>query len=181
MTKGEYDVLPGAARLFMKPKTAIVVLGNPATPDGRPSRTQQARVATAVRLYQQGLGSVIVCSGAAVYNSFVEAEVMADYAVSLGVPPEAVIREPTARSTYDNAARAGDLMRQLDIQQAIVVTSPAHVARARYIFSHYLTDFQVVSCGRDASWGRFLLLHAWEAWQRFRLWLRPDHRLPEKP
>ena len=170
----------GFAHISMAQPTAIIVLGNPATKGGQPTRVIKARINKAVQLYQQGKGELIICSGAAVYNKFVEASVMAEYALSKGVPKQDLIQEPTARNTYENAARTASLLQKLGIHKAIIVTSSPHVLRAQHVFSHYLTDYTIVSCERDSSWARLMLLHLWEAHLRFKLWLWADDRLPKK-
>ena len=91
---------------YRRPADAIVVYGCKAYPDGRPSQALADRVHTACELYRQGLAPVIVMSGGPVDGSMHETQVMADYAVSLGVPREAIVLD---RFGYDTQASAEHL------------------------------------------------------------------------
>ena len=90
---------------YRRPADAIVVYGCKAHADGRPSQALADRVHTACALYHQGLAPVIVMSGGPVRDSALnETQVMADYAVSLGVPREAILLDPNGLDTQATAA-----------------------------------------------------------------------------
>lgn len=114
---------------------AIVVLGNPADSDGNPTPTQLARVTEAVHEYERGVASHLIFTGAAVSNRFVEAQVMARTAEAQGIPESAVVVEPEARDTIQNACYAVRLMKAHGWGSADVVSSPWHLQRAGLIFS----------------------------------------------
>ncbi len=114
---------------------AIVVLGNPADGDGNPAPTQLARVTEAVHEYERGAAAHVIFTGGAVQNRFVEAQVMARTAESMGVPESAVVVEPQARNTIENACYSVKLMRARGWESAEVVSSPWHLKRAGLIFS----------------------------------------------
>ena len=94
---------------YRRPADAILVYGCKAHPDGTPSQALADRVHTACELYHQGLAPVIVMSGGPVSGSTLnETQVMADYAVSLGVSREAILMDPVGmdtRATADNLAK----------------------------------------------------------------------------
>jgi uncharacterized SAM-binding protein YcdF (DUF218 family) len=114
---------------------AIVVLGDPADADGNPTPTELARVNEAVHEYERGVAAHLIFSGGAVHNQFVEAQVMARTAEAQGIPESAVVVEPAARDTIENACYSVRLMRAHGWESAEVVSSPWHLERAGLIFS----------------------------------------------
>ena len=114
---------------------AIVVLGDPADSDGNPTPTELARVTEAVHEYERGAAQHLIFTGGAVHNRFVEAEVMARTAEAQGIPQSAVVVEPEARDTIQNACYSVRLMKAREWGSAEVVSSPWHLERAGLIFS----------------------------------------------
>lgn len=151
----------------------IIVLGNPANSDGSPSEVMRQRVLKAVELFRRGRARYILFTGAAVYNSYVEANVMAELAHSVGVPKSAFVTDSKARNTYQNLFNATEIMHKKHWSSALVVTSPYHVKRTAFILSHYDIDYQVISSQVPS---RFLisqlLMSQWENYLLTRLVLR---------
>ena len=114
---------------------AIVVLGNPADNDGNPTPTQLARVNEAVREYERGVAEHLIFTGGAAGNRFVEAQVMARTAEAQGIPASAILIEPQARNTIENACYSVRIMKERGWGSAEVVSSPSHLQRAGLIFS----------------------------------------------
>lgn len=119
----------------------IVVLGSPADRDGNPDPSQLARVTEAVHEYERGVAPRILFTGAAVKNQFVEAKVMARSAHALGIPDSAILIEPQARNTIENACFAVRMMQEHDWHSAEVVSSEFHLPRAALIFSRLPIEF----------------------------------------
>ena len=115
---------------------AIIVLGSPGNPDGTPRPMQLAHVTEGVHEYERGVAPRLILTGAAVANESVEAESMARVARAQGVPPAAVIVEPEARDTIQNACYAVRIMKQNGWHSAEVISSGFHLKRAGLIFSH---------------------------------------------
>ena len=113
----------------------IIALGNPADSDGNPDPHQLARVTEAVHEYERGVAPRILFTGAAVKNQFVEAKVMARTAHALGIPDSAILIEPNARNTIENACYAVRMMQDHDWRSAEVISSDYHLPRAALIFS----------------------------------------------
>jgi uncharacterized SAM-binding protein YcdF (DUF218 family) len=114
---------------------AIIVLGNPADSDGNPTPTQLARVTEGVHEYERGVAPRLILTGGAVRNQFVEARVMARSAHAQGIPEQAIILEPEARDTIQNACYAVRIMKAHGWRSAEVVSSASHLPRAGIIFS----------------------------------------------
>jgi len=115
---------------------AIIVLGTPADSDGNPSPTMLERVTEGVREYRRGVASHLIVTGAAAHNKFVEAEAMARVAEAQGVPPAAILKEPNALDTIQNACYSARILKTHGWHSAEVVSSPAHLPRAAMIFAH---------------------------------------------
>jgi uncharacterized SAM-binding protein YcdF (DUF218 family) len=115
---------------------AIIVLGNPADKYGDPTPTELARVTEAVHEYERGAAGHVIFTGGAAYNQYVEAAVMARTAEAQGVPASAIVEEPEARNTVENACYSVRLMRARGWASAEVISSGWHLGRAGLIFSH---------------------------------------------
>jgi uncharacterized SAM-binding protein YcdF (DUF218 family) len=114
---------------------AIIVLGYPADSDGNPTPEQFARVSEAVREYQRGVAPRLLLTGGAVRNQFVEARVMAKTAHAQGIPESALLVEPEALDTIQNACYATRIMKAHGWKSAEVVSSASHLPRAGMILS----------------------------------------------
>jgi uncharacterized SAM-binding protein YcdF (DUF218 family) len=114
---------------------AIIVLGTPADSDGNPTPQQLARVNEGVREYERGVAPRLILTGGAAYNRFVEAEVMARTAHAEGIPESAIVVEPEAKDTIENACYSVRIMKSHGWRSAEVVSSASHLARAGIIFS----------------------------------------------
>ena len=124
----------------------IVVLGHPADEHGNPAPILKSRLDKAISLYKSGEANKIIVTGAAVYNQFVEAEVMAVYCISNNIPAEDIIMEPRARNTYENARMVKAIMIENGLSSAIVVTSAFHKKRAERFFRKAIPNVVVQVC-----------------------------------
>ena len=88
---------------YRRSADVIVVYGCRAYADGRPSQALADRVNTACDLYHQGLAPRLVMSGGPGDGDIHEAEAMKAYAVSLGIPPEAILLDPHGLDTQSTA------------------------------------------------------------------------------
>jgi uncharacterized SAM-binding protein YcdF (DUF218 family) len=127
---------------------AIIVLGYPADDDGNPTPLQLASVTEAAREYERGVAPRVIVTGAAVKNNFVEAQVMARTAEAQGVPATAVVIEPDARDTIQNACFATRIMKTHGWHSAEVIVSPSHGPRAGLIFSRMPIDWHLHTAPR---------------------------------
>lgn len=138
----------------------IIVLGSPAKKQCTPTSIMKQRTAKGVELFKQGLSSRILFTGGAVANKCVEAEVMKEYALSLGVPDSCILTEEQARNTYQNAYYSVQIMKRLDLHSAAIVTSEFHCRRAGHIFKNYDINFGLFPCENPP---RSFKLYYWKA------------------
>lgn len=104
---------------------AIVVLGG-----DKGERTQKG-----VELYKAGYAPLLVFSDGGWRGNLKNSEAMAQYAVKLGAPARACLTEEYSVDTYGNAYHSRKLMKEHSLKAAIVVSSPYHMRRARYVFT----------------------------------------------
>jgi uncharacterized SAM-binding protein YcdF (DUF218 family) len=120
---------------------AIICLGGGMSYNGweRPDPASTRRALTCAELLQAGVAPVAVFSGAG--NEVLSAgEAMANLARSSGLPAEAILVEPRARSTLENAVRAFALLPdshggQNGPYRVVIVSDAFHLPRAWIIFT----------------------------------------------
>ena len=112
----------------------IVVLGARVSPDGTASAALRARVEKAVELYRQGLAPRLLFSGGVGTYPPAEANAARAVALRLGVPESDCLIETDSHSTQENARFSARLLRTLGAREAIVVSDPYHLLRARQYF-----------------------------------------------
>lgn len=107
-----------------------VVCGYHAREDGRPTEVMKRRVEKAAELWRERRVGYLVMSGAAVANDWVEAEVMKQYAMELGVPEQYIVEEKRADCTFRNLRYSAEVMKNCGFQDCAVVTSGWHLRKA---------------------------------------------------
>lgn len=112
------------------PRRVAIVFGAGLWRDGTPTPVLRDRVQTAADLYFDGKVEKLLMSGDNRFLDYNEPEAMRQYALSLGVPDEAVVLDYAGRRTYDTCFRARDIFR---VDSAILVTQGFHLPRAIYL------------------------------------------------
>jgi uncharacterized SAM-binding protein YcdF (DUF218 family) len=162
----------------------------------------QGKIATAVRLYQRGWASYIICTGkfsvkvtetptlipvealqeAVVAGRIQEKDVspaaitwdtdlgacyMRDQAISMGVPPQAVLIEQESLHTRENAEYVLRLLKQHQMRQVILVTSPFHQQRTYLTFAKVFQPdgIQIINYYAEA-----------DDWHPLTWFFSPEHR-----
>jgi uncharacterized SAM-binding protein YcdF (DUF218 family) len=112
-----------------KSSRVAVVLGTQVLPGGRASRTLEARVRHAARLYKGGGIRLLVPTGGLGEHPPSEALVMARILREEGVPESDVLLEDRARNTWDSAQLVAGMADKLGVKSVVVVTDPVHCVR----------------------------------------------------
>lgn len=115
----------------------LIVLGTPSLPDGSPSPEQRERVLEGVREFKAGVAPNLIMTGGAAHNQFVEAHSMKLFAISQGIPAEAILEEPQAKDTIQNIYFSNQLMEQHGWHSAEIISSPSHLPRTALILMRY--------------------------------------------
>jgi SanA protein len=108
---------------------AAIVFGAGLWRDGTPTTVLRDRIATAAELFFSGKVQKILMSGDNRYLDYNEPGAMREYALSLGVPDNAIVLDYAGRRTYDTCYRARTIF---GLQNAILVTQGFHLPRALY-------------------------------------------------
>ena len=128
----------------------IVVLGCALAPGGRPTTALRRRVRHAVEQWRRGAAPCLMLCGGVVRHPPAEAEAMAALAREAGVPETALLLEQRSRSTWENAACAGRLMRERGWARALLVTDGIHLPRAVLTFRR--AGVRVAASGAPGAW-----------------------------
>ena len=113
----------------VSPKRVAIVFGAGITRDGRPTPDLAYRVKTAAELYFASKVEKLLMSGDNRFANYDEPTAMRKYAMTLGVPDEAIVLDYAGRRTYDTCYRARDIFQ---VQDVILVTQGYHLPRALY-------------------------------------------------
>ncbi len=111
------------------PKPVAIVFGAGLNRDGTASPVLRDRVSTAANLYFTGKVDKLLFSGDNRFIYYNEPGAMLQYALSLGVPADAIVLDYAGRRTYDTCYRAKAIF---GLQTAILVTQGFHLPRALY-------------------------------------------------
>ena len=128
-------------------RRVVVVFGAEVKADGTPSLVLRDRVETAVELYKNGKVEKILMSGDNRFVEYNEPEAMRQYAVSLGVPDEAIVLDYAGRRTYDTCYRAREIFQ---VDAVILVTQGFHLPRALFLCNSF--GVQAVGVEADKSY-----------------------------
>ncbi len=116
---------------------AIVVLGAGIVGPCEPNLHAVRRAMLAVRLWRAGRAPIVVFTGGAPDGlPCAVSEVMANLAVELGLPRDAVVLETVSRNTHENAVASRPVLQALGARRLLIVTDRLHMNRATGVFAH---------------------------------------------
>jgi hypothetical protein len=116
---------------------AVIIPGCPCEDDGSLSPCQMSRAAWAAVLWQRGVATHFITSGASVHTRYVEAEALAAGMTALGVPPDRILIEPNALHTDENMYFSLGIARTRGFRTLGVASQKRHAAWG----CHMLTDW----------------------------------------
>lgn len=122
----------------------IIILGGGIEPDGSLPEIPKLRINKGVELFKNGTAPRIIMSGN--YGFWLEkepirpeAEAMEEYALTLGVPKDAILKEDVSKDTIGNAYFCKlNFLELNNWKNIVVVTSDYHISRTQYIFDKVL-------------------------------------------
>ena len=112
------------------PKRVAIIFGAGLRRDGTPTAMLRDRVLTGADLYFQGKVEKLLMSGDNRFESYNEPEAMRQFALSVGVPHEAIVLDYAGRRTYDTCYRAKAIF---GVESALLVTQRFHLPRAVFL------------------------------------------------
>ena len=123
-----------ANRLYQEPqapaKRVAIIFGAGLRRDGTPTAMLRDRVLTGAELYFSGRVEKLLMSGDNRFVDYNEPESMRQFALSLGVPDNAIVLDYAGRRTYDTCYRARAIF---DVESALLVTQGFHLPRAVFL------------------------------------------------
>lgn len=116
------------------PAQVALVPGAGITADDRPTLALQDRIDGAIELYRAGKVQKILMSGdnSSVYYN--EPGVMANYAISQGIPESDIVLDYAGRRTYDTCFRAKEIF---DLDSVIITTQEYHLPRMIFLCDRF--------------------------------------------
>ena len=120
----------------LKPSDAIVVLAGSHTGN---------RMEEAVRIFDKGMGKVIVFSGYPYYPGMGSDIAMKQYAIKLGVPEDKIVTEKAVgeNSTWGEALMNLKQLKRLKAKSFILVTSSSHTRRSHWVYDRVIKSLNM--------------------------------------
>jgi len=107
-----------------------IIFGAGLRRDGSPTAMLRDRVLTGADLYFNGKVEKLLMSGDNRFVNYNEPESMRQFALSAGVPDEAIVLDYAGRRTYDTCYRAKSIF---GVKKALLVTQKFHLPRAIFL------------------------------------------------
>ena len=122
--------------LSFSPATSdvVVVLGNEVLANGKPSDRLQARLDSAIDVYNNKLAQYIIVSGGVGKSGYDEARVMASYLVDKKIDTIRVIIDSNGVNTKATAENAAKIMKERKFNSVIIASQYFHLPRCYFAF-----------------------------------------------
>jgi SanA protein len=130
-------------------KGIAIVFGAGLRRDGTPTAILSDRVETAASLYFSGKVEKLLMSGDSQSGGYNEPEAMRQFALSLGVPNEAISLDYAGSRTYDTCYRAKAVF---GVKSALLVTQKFHLPRALFLCNALGLDALGVEANNHRFW-----------------------------
>ncbi|MEI6766162.1 MAG: YdcF family protein [Bacteroidota bacterium] len=130
-TSGECNVFLKSAQT--KTYDVVIVPGVPFE-KGKWGAIMKARILWAKYLYDEGIVSNIMFSGAAVYTPYIEGEIMALYAIALGIPREHIFTEIKAEHGTENVHYGFQKSKKMGFSSLALASDP-YQSKSLYRFT----------------------------------------------
>lgn len=147
----------------------IIVLGAQVKADGTPSVALERRLTAALESYQADRQLIIVCGAQGSNEPRAEGDVMRDWLVARGVPEGDVVAETASFNTRENLTYAKAIMEHRGLENALIVTSDYHVARALALCGQ--VGISAVGKGSPSKPEYFIKNHFREGLSWIKFWL----------
>ena len=139
-----------------------IVFGAGLTRSGTPTAILRDRVQTGAQLYFAGKVEKLLMSCDNRFDGYNEPEAMRQYALSLGVPDEAIVLDYAGRRTYDTCYRAKAIF---GLDSVLLVTQAFHLPRALFLCSALGLKAAGVEANNRRYWPLSLLV--WNVREQF--------------
>ena len=121
-----------------KTKCDTAIILGAATSNGEVSPVYRERIRHGIWLYENGyVDCLIMTGGVGEGNETSDAHIAKQYAISQGVPDEAIFIEERSTITEENLEYAKAIMEENALDTAIIVSDPLHMKRAMTMAKDY--------------------------------------------
>ena len=126
------------SKLDEKTKCDAAIILGAATSNGEVSPVYRERIHHGIWLYENGyVDCLIMTGGVGNGNETSDAYVAKQYAISKGIPEEAIFIEEKSTITEENLKNAKAIMAEKSLDTAIIVSDPLHMKRAMTMAKDY--------------------------------------------
>ncbi len=127
-----------AQSMTSQPYDVVIVPGHPYFGETW-STTMNYRLTWSAYLYKNGLAKNFIFSGGSVYSEYVEAKIMAKYAVELGIPAENIFLDTNAEHSTENVYYSYLIAKENGFDRIALATDPFQNKSLRgFIKNHQL-------------------------------------------
>ena len=135
------------------------------------------RIIYGSRLYLEKKAPLLVLSGGRISwqgdgKGASESKDMAGIAQFIGVPPSAILEDPSSLNTYENAVNVRQILEERGIKRVLLVTSAIHMSRSLLVFQHQ--GINVIPAPTDFLTTKSTFAKKKTSWQAIVLKLMPD-------
>lgn len=124
----------------------IIVLGYPVKNCLSPGSLLASRLEVAFTEFVEASDAlIIVTGGSTATQNCTEAEVMKEFLLKKGVAMDKVILENKSLNTFQNAAFAADIVKEIQYRELTLITSDFHRYRAEKYFSLFFKNYDIVT------------------------------------
>jgi len=167
-------------KLFTVDKAPVervaIIFGAGLRRDGTPTTVLRDRVETGASLYFSGKAKKLLMSGDSQTEYYNEPEAMRQYAISLGVPDDAIVMDFAGRRTYDTCYRAKAVF---GVENTLLVTQRFHLPRAVFLCNALGVEAVGVEANNRNYWRRSLIF--WNIREQFATFTAFVDILVDKP
>lgn len=119
---------------YTEAKSDIAIILGYATEGNTLNSVFKNRIDQGIYLYQNSrVKQLLFTGGKGGAQQLAESELAKAYAIRKGIPEEAILTERKSRNTIENLQEAREIMDSLELQSALLVSSPLHMKRAMSI------------------------------------------------
>jgi uncharacterized SAM-binding protein YcdF (DUF218 family) len=120
------------------------------------------RVSHAVELFKKRYANKIIMIGDKIQWNTSEPEIMKKHAIHLGISEKDIMVVNQGKSTYAQAKKLLEVMKENNFKSAIVVTSNYHTKRTKYVFRKIFSPSKLTVIVLPSSSNRFNSLNWWK-------------------
>lgn len=117
---------------------------------------RKERVAEGVRLWREGWAPLLVMSGGVGEGDVTLAELMRRQALAMGATSTSIVLQDASTDTGEDARYVSTVLKERHMRRILLVTSPYHARRARWLFEQALrgSGIELVSRPARQAWFR---------------------------